>query len=152
MDLAFDYTNQSPLQTEDSYPYTGQDGQCQADGSGKIGASSHSDIPPNDPDQLRAAVSRSPVSIAIEADQGSFQGYSGGILNSADCGTQLDHGVLILVSEPKVTKPTGSSRTLGVPVGENLATSESLMLLEKVSAVSTWPPSNQLSEDEHDLL
>jgi len=96
MDLAFDYTNQSPLQTEDSYPYTGQDGQCQADGSGKIGASSHSDIPPNDPDQLRAAVSRSPVSIAIEADQGSFQGYSGGILNSADCGTQLDHGVLIV--------------------------------------------------------
>jgi len=96
MDLAFDYTNGAPLQTEDSYPYTGQDGQCQADGSGKVGASSHSDIPPNDPDQLRAAVSVSPVSIAIEADQGAFQGYAGGILNSADCGTQLDHGVLIV--------------------------------------------------------
>jgi len=45
---------------------------------------------------LRAAVSNQPVSIAIEADQNAFQGYGGGVLNDASCGTQLDHGVLIV--------------------------------------------------------
>merc|ERR1712203_1109810 len=34
-----------------------------------------------------------PISVAIEADQSSFQGYSGGVL-TGNCGTQLDHGVL----------------------------------------------------------
>lgn len=96
MDLAFDYTSSAPLQTEASYPYAGVGGQCQADGSGKVGASSHTDVPPNDPAQLLAAVSKGPVSIAIEADQGAFQGYAGGVLNSPDCGTNLDHGVLIV--------------------------------------------------------
>jgi KDEL-tailed cysteine endopeptidase len=96
MDLAFDYTSTNPLQSEASYPYTGQDGQCQADGSGTVGASSHTDVAPNDNAQLLAAVSQTPVSIAIEADQGAFQGYAGGVLNSADCGTNLDHGVLIV--------------------------------------------------------
>jgi len=96
MDAAYDYTNQNPLQTEDSYPYTAQDGQCQADGSGKVAAASHTDVPPNDNGQLLSFVSQGPVSIAIEADQGAFQGYQGGVLNSADCGTNLDHGVLIV--------------------------------------------------------
>lgn len=43
--------------------------------------------------QLEAAVTIGPVSIAIEADQRSFQGYKGGVLTAA-CGTKLDHGVL----------------------------------------------------------
>jgi xylem cysteine proteinase len=40
-----------------------------------------------------AAVSISPNSVAIEADQFVFQGYSGGIITSG-CGKKLDHGVL----------------------------------------------------------
>lgn len=35
-----------------------------------------------------------PVSVAIEADQQSFQFYSGGVLPASKCGTKLDHGVL----------------------------------------------------------
>jgi len=34
-----------------------------------------------------------PVSIAIQADQSSFQMYKSGVLTSG-CGTSLDHGVL----------------------------------------------------------
>merc|ERR1711918_167059 len=34
-----------------------------------------------------------PISVAIEADQMSFQLYSGGVLTGS-CGTNLDHGVL----------------------------------------------------------
>lgn len=41
---------------------------------------------------MEAAVNQQPVSIAVDA--GAFQTYSSGILKEADCGTQLDHGVL----------------------------------------------------------
>merc|ERR1711918_75395 len=43
--------------------------------------------------QMKAGLDKSPVSVAIEADQMAFQTYSGGILTSG-CGTKLDHGVL----------------------------------------------------------
>ena len=41
-----------------------------------------------------ASIQTGPTSIAIEADKMVFQMYSGGILNSSKCGTNLDHGVL----------------------------------------------------------
>merc|ERR1711865_863897 len=44
---------------------------------------------------LMEAVSMGPVSIAIEADQQAFQFYKDGVL-SQPCGTQLDHGVLLV--------------------------------------------------------
>merc|ERR1712146_235909 len=42
---------------------------------------------------LDAVANTGPVSVAIEADQMSFQLYSGGVLTGS-CGTNLDHGVL----------------------------------------------------------
>merc|ERR1712039_350127 len=45
---------------------------------------------------LEAAVAKQPVSIAIEADQTVFQHYTGGVLTSDACGTNLDHGVLVV--------------------------------------------------------
>ena len=41
------------------------------------------------------AVSSQPVAVAIEADTRYFQSYSEGVLTSAECGTSLDHGVLV---------------------------------------------------------
>ena len=41
-------------------------------------------------------MSQGPVSIAIEADTRYFQFYKSGVLDSSDCGTNLDHGVLIV--------------------------------------------------------
>jgi len=40
-----------------------------------------------------SAVAQQPVSIAVEADQSSFQFYTSGVMTAA-CGDQLDHGVL----------------------------------------------------------
>merc|ERR1711934_822275 len=42
---------------------------------------------------LQSALQTGPVSVAVQADQSSFQRYSSGILSSG-CGTNLDHGVL----------------------------------------------------------
>jgi C1A family cysteine protease len=40
-----------------------------------------------------AAIQNGPLSIAIEADQQSFQFYAGGVYSDIGCGTNLDHGV-----------------------------------------------------------
>ena len=45
---------------------------------------------------MKEAVANAPVSIAIEADTKYFQSYSSGVLTSSSCGTNLDHGVLIV--------------------------------------------------------
>jgi C1A family cysteine protease len=36
------------------------------------------------------------VSVAIEADTSVFQSYKSGVIKSTACGTQLDHGVLLI--------------------------------------------------------
>jgi len=97
MDYAFTYVESTKLETEGDYPYTAQDGSCSADSSEEqVGISSYTDVTPNSPSQLQAAVNIGPVSVAIEADQDVFQSYSSGIISSASCGTALDHGVLVI--------------------------------------------------------
>merc|ERR1712039_476908 len=56
----------------------------------------YTDVPSKDEDALKSAVSKQPVSVAIEADKNAFQFYSGGVLDNSACGTNLDHGVLIV--------------------------------------------------------
>jgi C1A family cysteine protease len=57
---------------------------------------SFADVAPGDEDQLAAAALTQPISIAIEADQASFQSYSSGVYDDAGCGTAIDHGVLVV--------------------------------------------------------
>merc|ERR1712147_229136 len=73
MELAFNFEKTTTVASESSYPYTARDGTCT--------------------NALKSAIQSGPVSVAIEADQMSFQLYSGGVLPSG-CGTNLDHGVL----------------------------------------------------------
>jgi cathepsin L len=98
MDGAFKYVIENGQCALSSYPYTsgnGKSGNCQ-----KCSAIAHisscSDVKPNDQLSLKAAVAQQPVAIAIEADTRYFQSYSSGILTSSSCGTNLDHGVLIV--------------------------------------------------------
>jgi C1A family cysteine protease len=96
MEGAFNYIIANGQCTASSYPYTsgtGQSGSCKSCSS-VAHLSSCSDVKPNDQLSLKAAVARQPVSVAIEADTRYFQSYSGGVLTSSSCGTNLDHGVL----------------------------------------------------------
>jgi C1A family cysteine protease len=96
MDYGFQYIiDNKGITTEAAYPYTATGpNQCEAAGK-PIAAtiSSYKDVPANSETALLTAIAQQPVSVAVEADQDSFQFYSGGVMTAA-CGTQLDHGVL----------------------------------------------------------
>ena len=94
MDNAFKYIEDFGIQTESSYPYHARDQTCVYDKSSVAGAvKSFNDVTPNSVAQLKAALGKGPVSVAIEADQIAFQGYTSGVITTG-CGTSLDHGVL----------------------------------------------------------
>jgi cathepsin L len=102
MDGAFKFIMENGLCGAYEYPYvsgtTKTEGKCasnKCDNAIKLSNSFCSDVTPKDELLLKFAVAQQPVAIAIEADTRYFQFYSGGILDSADCGTRLDHGVLI---------------------------------------------------------
>jgi C1A family cysteine protease len=99
-DSAFKYMINNGQCSESSYPYkagvTKTAGTCQKCTSAGVSFSSCSDVTPKDQVSLAAAVSISPVVIAIEADTRYFQSYSGGILDSPTCGTNLDHAVEVI--------------------------------------------------------
>jgi len=106
MDYAFKWViDNGGLDTESDYTYKAADAQCDAEKEKKDAASitGFQDVPKNSEDALAKAVTMQPVSIAIEADQRSFQLYGGGVYDATDCGTQLDHGVLV-IGYGKVTK------------------------------------------------
>jgi C1A family cysteine protease len=95
MDDAFQYIikNQG-LGTEASYPYTAHDGTCK-----KVPAAAtitgFKDVTRGSETDLMSAVNMQPISVAIEADQSSFQHYKSGVF-TGPCGKSLDHGVLLV--------------------------------------------------------
>ena len=92
-------SDHNPLETESEYPYIAKGHpKCMVKkGSSKPGViKSHKGVKKNNVEQLKAAIKRQPVSIAIEADKRVFQMYTGGVLTDESCGTKLDHGVLIV--------------------------------------------------------
>jgi len=95
MDDAFQYAMDNGMCLESAYPYTAKGGDCQKCDA-VVEISSCVDVTKNNQVDLKEAVSRGPVSIAIEADTKTFQLYTGGVITSSACGTNLDHGVLIV--------------------------------------------------------
>ena len=100
MDNAFSWIEKNDgLCSETDYPYvsgtTMDKGDCQkkckpVENSNII---DFVDVQPSSDDVMMQALSKQPVSIAIEADQREFQLYKSGVFTGT-CGTKLDHGVL----------------------------------------------------------
>jgi len=98
MDNAFKYIKENNgIDTEDSYPYKGTNGQCEFKAS-NVGANltSWTDVKHKDEVALQQAVAdNGPVSVAIDANHMTFQLYSGGVYHNWFCSENaLDHGVL----------------------------------------------------------
>jgi len=100
MDSAFTWVKKNGgIATEVDYPYfsgtTKAKGTCQTNKAKVTAATpvSYTDVAVNSDAALMSAIAQQTVSVAIEADQSTFQLYKSGVLTAA-CGTNLDHGVL----------------------------------------------------------
>lgn len=98
MDLAFMYVEENKIALESDYQYvsghTQNKGTCKYHSSMGVGHCGGFKNVRKGVSSLKSAIGKGPVSVAIEADKMVFQHYKSGVLNSAECGTQLDHGVL----------------------------------------------------------
>ncbi|KAJ4788319.1 Cysteine protease [Rhynchospora pubera] len=76
------------------YPYTAQDGTCDATKKSHYAASitGYEDVPSGNETALMNAVANQPVTVSIESSGLSFQFYSSGIYRGP-CGLNLDHAV-----------------------------------------------------------
>lgn len=97
MDDGFKYIMAKGDVLESKYPYTGKTGKCvkSKTKNPSVKITGFKDVKANSESQLMAAVEKQPVSVAIEADQSGFQFYKNGVF-SGTCGTNLDHGVLVV--------------------------------------------------------
>lgn len=98
-DQGFEYVFKNKgLCTEEEYQYHAEDGKCKS----KKCTNRVSPIrdcymvTPGNQQDMKNAVSRRPVSVAIEADKYVFQFYKSGVLDDTTCGTELDHAVLVV--------------------------------------------------------
>jgi len=110
MDNAFAWVETNGIASESAYPYTsgtGTAGTCDASKKANPVAyiSGYTDVTSNSQSALQSAVAQQPVSIAIEADRSVFQLYSGGVMDSTSCGTNLDHGVLVVGYDTSGSSP-----------------------------------------------
>lgn len=100
MDNAFKFDETAHgLCSETDYPYLATDGhECLTDCEKVPGSvvADYNDLEESDKHGLIASLVMQPTSVAMQADQLSFQFYSSGVFSEADCGEDgaIDHGVL----------------------------------------------------------
>ncbi len=103
MDKAFEFLieNGGACSAAD-YPYVsgtgaaaGKDGEC-LPCAAVAKPRTYTSVPENDEAALMAAVDKGVVAVAVHAGSPKFQFAGTGILDAADCGDELDHGVAIV--------------------------------------------------------
>ena len=89
------YARRYLVEQQNDYPYTAKDGTCfHQESKGVVKGADAFRVTKSSVAALKAAIAQQPIAVSIEADTIVFQSYTSGILNSARCGTNLDHGVL----------------------------------------------------------
>uniref|UniRef100_A0A0D9XAT1 Uncharacterized protein n=1 Tax=Leersia perrieri TaxID=77586 RepID=A0A0D9XAT1_9ORYZ len=97
MDNAFAYiAANGGIVSSSSYPYRARKSACKKPSSSSSPATvtidGYEDVAANSEAELKKAVARQPVAVAIEAGGPHLQFYSEGVF-AGKCGTELDHGV-----------------------------------------------------------
>jgi len=94
----FDYVIQYGLESEEDYPYSGQDEVCKYE-KDKVKAriSKYFQVPPGDEEECaRAIAENGPLANAVDANTASFMYYTAGIYDDPDCKKNVDHGIAIV--------------------------------------------------------
>ncbi|KAJ7307230.1 hypothetical protein JRQ81_009224 [Phrynocephalus forsythii] len=98
MTKAFEYVKENRgIDSDDSYPYIGQDESCMYNPTGKAAkCRGYREIPEGNERALKRAVARiGPVSVGIDASLSSFQFYSRGVYYDENCDAEnINHAVL----------------------------------------------------------
>ncbi|KAM0057875.1 putative actinidain [Helianthus debilis subsp. tardiflorus] len=99
MDYAFQFiVSNGGIDSESDYPYKGVGAVCDPVRKNKakiVSIDGYEDVPPMNEKALMKAVAHQPVSVGIEASGRAFQLYTSGVLTGS-CGTNLDHGVVVV--------------------------------------------------------
>ncbi|KFQ53242.1 Cathepsin S, partial [Pelecanus crispus] len=96
---AFQYIiDNQGIDSDDSYPYTAQNGTCQYNASTRAATcSKYVELPYADEEALKDAVANiGPVSVAIDATQPTFFLYRSGVYDDPRCKQEVNHGVLVI--------------------------------------------------------
>lgn len=86
------------LDTEDSYPYQGKQGQCKFNHN-TVGASETGiiEIPPREADLQAAVATGGPIAVAIDGSSNAFRFYEKGVFDEPNCSSaKLTHAVLLI--------------------------------------------------------
>jgi len=103
---AFQYVQANGLETEQSYPYTAEDGTCAYNSSAvvvKITGFQYATTTGNETQMLVSSLTNGPLSICVDAE--TWQSYTGGIITS-NCPDNLDHCVQIVGWDVDATSKT----------------------------------------------
>ncbi|NXS26369.1 CATS protein, partial [Pomatostomus ruficeps] len=99
MTEAFQYIiDNGGIESEESYPYTAQNGTCRYNASARAASCSRFlELPEGDEAALRDAVATvGPVAVAIDAARSSFFLYHSGVYDDPQCSQEVNHGVLVV--------------------------------------------------------
>lgn len=88
------YLEYNKLEFESDYGYTGQNQACAFDANkGQVLLKSWIQIWPENSMFFKAGIIKTVVPLKVQASSKVFQFYKSGVLNSDECGTELDHTV-----------------------------------------------------------
>jgi len=70
-------------------------GTCEYEAKGKtrVQVESYTDIPENNPDYMKIALSHQPIGVGVDAGEYPFQNYKNGVITSADCFKASNHAI-----------------------------------------------------------
>jgi len=88
------------LCTKDDYPYTARESECSENCPKLFNSivSAYVDLTEGNERELQIALNMQPVSVALQADQLSFQLYKEGVFDDVECGKNgiINHGALVV--------------------------------------------------------
>ncbi|CDW72335.1 cysteine protease [Stylonychia lemnae] len=93
----YNYASTHALELAQDYGSIRSQGACHYDpAKGVVEVKKVVKVKPNDSEELKKAVTQSPVTVVINAGTMEFQTYQGGIFNPKNCPAEVDHTLLVV--------------------------------------------------------